>query len=161
MTYSHFFFWFVLSMVLTLWKFSMYFLKFIEKQKARCACLLLALRFQKKTILSGFFHFCFYLCSDSAVLASFPNLIWKLVFVVLLGNLVFNCIFLSDSSPSVHINAMENGGGLASHRRLSCLAWTGYTFSTVWNWKINLNLQISKQGVSWQINFRANQSCRN
>lgn len=146
-------------MVPTLWKFSMYFLKFIEKQKAGCACLLLALRFQKKTnILSRIFHFCFYLCSDSAVSASFPNQIWKLVFVVLLGNLVFSCIFLSDSSPSVHVNGKRRGLGIT---RLLCLAWTGYTFSAVWNWQINLNLQISKQGVSWQINFRAKQSCRN
>lgn len=43
------------------------------------------------------------------------------MFVVLLGNLDFACIFFSDSSPSVHVNGKWRGLGITQKVIGSCM----------------------------------------
>lgn len=152
-----------------LWKFSMDFLKSINIKKLKGMMCMSSANTQnrfKKPLWAEiliFFSSLSYKRSpeaDRAASASLPNPIWKLMFVVLLGNLALTCNFFQ-----IHhllFTSVEDVGGLTSHRRWSCLAWRDCKFSPVWNWQISHKLQILiGQEVSWWNYFWAERSCRN
>lgn len=121
MTYSHFFFFLICSI------YGPYSLKILYvlsqvywKTKGRVCMSTASTQISKKNHFERNFSFlflplfwqrCFGIISQSDLKAS----------VVLLGNLVFNCIFLSDSSPSVHVNGKWRGLGITQTVIMSCM----------------------------------------
>lgn len=97
--------------------------------------------------------------AENTASASLPKPIWKLMFVIFLGNLALACMVFFH----IHhlFTSVKDGGGLTLDRRWSCLAWTGCKFSTVWNWQISHKLQIlTGQEVTQRNYFWAERSCR-